>query len=62
MEASFLGSFYAPRGLRPGLGAASPPSRAALWLMRWEWFRIYFESGMVKLGRASRSGATSRRW
>jgi hypothetical protein len=49
MEASFLGWFYAPRGLRPGLGAASPPSRAALWLMRWEWFRIYFESGLVKL-------------
>jgi len=49
MEASFLGLFYAPGGLRPGLGAASPPSRAALWLMRWEWFRIYFESGLVKL-------------
>ena len=41
--------FYAPRGLRPGLGAASPPSRAALWLLRWEWFRIYFVSGVVKL-------------
>jgi lipase maturation factor 1 len=49
MEASFLGFFYAPRGFWPGLGAASPPSRAALWLMRWEWFRIYFESGVVKL-------------
>ena len=49
MEASFLGLFYAPRGLRPRLGAASPPSRASLWLMRWEWFRIYFESGLVKL-------------
>jgi len=49
MEASFLAFFYAPRGLRPGLGAASPPSRASLWLMRWEWFRIYFESGLVKL-------------
>jgi len=49
MEASLLGWFYAPRGLRPGLGAASPPSRAALWLMRWEWFRIYFMSGVVKL-------------
>jgi lipase maturation factor len=49
MEASFLTFFYAPRGLRPKLGAASPPSRAALWLVRWEWFRIYFESGVVKL-------------
>ena len=49
MEASFLGLFYAPGGLRPGLGAASPPSRASLWLLRLEWFRIYFESGLVKL-------------
>ena len=49
MEASLLGFFYAPRGLRPRLGGASPPSRASLWLMRWEWFRIYFESGIVKL-------------
>src|SRR5262249_2927023 len=42
MEASALSLFFAPRGLRPGLGAASPPSRASLWLLRWEWFRIYF--------------------
>jgi hypothetical protein len=48
MEASLLGFFYAPRGL-PRLGATSPPSRASLWLLRWEWFRIYFESGLVKL-------------
>src|SRR5262249_18497142 len=49
MEASALSLFFAPRGLRPGLGAASPPSRASLWLLRWEWFRIYFQSGIVKL-------------
>ena len=49
MEASLLGWFYAPRGFRPGLGAASPPSRASLWLLRLEWFRIYFESGLVKM-------------
>ena len=49
MEASLFGLFYAPRGLRPGLGAASPPSRASLWLLRFEWFRIYFQSGVVKL-------------
>ncbi len=49
MEASVLGFFFAPRGLRPKLGAESPPSRASLWLLRWEWFRIYFESGLVKL-------------
>ena len=32
----------------PGWGE-SPPSRASLFLLQWEWFRIYFESGMVKL-------------
>jgi lipase maturation factor 1 len=26
-----------------------PPSRAAVFLLQWEWFRIYFESGLVKL-------------
>lgn len=49
LEAAFLSLFFAPRGLRPGLGADSPPSRASLFLLRWEWFRIYFESGLVKL-------------
>ena len=41
--------FFAPRGLLPGWGASHPPSRASLFLLQWEWFRIYFESGMVKL-------------
>jgi hypothetical protein len=49
LEASLLSLVLAPSGLRPRLGAASPPSRAAFWLLRWEWFRIYFESGLVKL-------------
>lgn len=49
LEAGFLSLFFAPRGLRPGLGTAHPPSRASLFLLRWEWFRIYFESGVVKL-------------
>jgi hypothetical protein len=49
LEAAFLCLFFAPRGLRPGLGADQPPSRASLFLLRWEWFRIYFESGVVKL-------------
>ncbi len=49
LEAAFLCLFFAPRGLRPGLGADQPPSRAGLFLLRWEWFRIYFESGIVKL-------------
>jgi hypothetical protein len=49
LEAAFVSLFFAPRGWRPGLGAATPPSRASLFLLRWEWFRIYFESGVVKL-------------
>src|ERR1700755_2185378 len=49
LEAGFLALFFAPRGLMPGLGAGTPPSRASLFLLQWEWFRIYFESGMVKL-------------
>jgi len=49
LEAGFIALFFAPRGLRPGWGSASPPSRASLFLLQWEWFRIYFESGMVKL-------------
>ena len=30
-------------------GENDPPSRASRFLLQWEWFRIYFESGMVKL-------------
>jgi lipase maturation factor 1 len=49
MQAGLASVLLAPRGVRPGLGADSPPSRAAVWLLRWEWFAIYFESGLVKL-------------
>ena len=49
LEAGFLSIFFAPRGLRPKLGATSPPSSFSLFMLRWEWFRIYFESGIVKL-------------
>jgi lipase maturation factor 1 len=49
LEAGFLALFFAPPGLRPGLGYRHPPSRASLFLLQWEWFRIYFESGLVKL-------------
>ena len=49
LEAGFLSLFFAPSGLRPGWGAHSPAPRASLFLLQWEWFRIYFESGMVKL-------------
>ncbi len=49
LEAGFLAMFFAPPGVRPGLGYSHPPSRASLFLLQWEWFRIYFESGLVKL-------------
>src|SRR6202451_2761384 len=49
LEAGFIALFFAPSGLRPGLGRAHPASRASLFLLLWEWFRIYFESGAVKL-------------
>jgi hypothetical protein len=49
LEAGFISLFFAPAGLRPGLSRAHPASRASLFLLQWEWFRIYFESGAVKL-------------
>ena len=49
LEAGFLSIFLAPSGFLPGWGAKHPPMRAAILLLLWEWFRIYFESGVVKL-------------
>ena len=49
LEAGFISLFFVPPGFRPRLGASHPPSRASLFLLQWEWFRIYFESGVVKL-------------
>src|SRR5271155_1535816 len=49
LEAGFLSLFLAPSGFRPGLAVARPPVRAALYLVLWEWFRIYFESGVAKI-------------
>jgi lipase maturation factor 1 len=49
LEAGFLALFFAPRGFWPGWGAQSPPVRASLFLLQYEWFRIYFESGIGKL-------------
>ena len=43
LEAAFLSLFLFPRGKK------LPPSYAAIFLLRWEWFRIYFESGLVKI-------------
>jgi hypothetical protein len=49
LEAGFIALFFAPPGFRPGMGAASRPCRASLFLLLWEWFRIYFESGVAKI-------------
>src|ERR1700745_210382 len=49
LEAGFISLFVAPPGLRPGLAAAHPASRASHFLLQWEWFRIYFESGIAKI-------------
>jgi len=49
LEAGFLSVFLAPPGFRPRLGASSPPVRASIFLLLWEWFRIYFESGIAKM-------------
>jgi predicted DCC family thiol-disulfide oxidoreductase YuxK len=49
LETGFLGIFLAPRGLRPGLGLAAPPSAAALFVLRWTLFRLMFMAGAVKL-------------
>jgi hypothetical protein len=49
LEAGFLSLFVAPGGFWPGLGRKSLEIRAAWLLLLWEWFRIYFESGAVKL-------------
>ena len=49
LEAGFICLFFAPTGFLPGFGRRSLPVRASLFLLLWEWFRIYFESGVVKL-------------
>jgi len=41
LEAAFLSLFLGRKHQRP--------SYAAIFLLRWEWFRIYFESGLVKI-------------
>jgi hypothetical protein len=41
LEAAFFSLFLGKR--------REPPTRAAVFLLQWEWFRIYFESGLVKI-------------
>jgi hypothetical protein len=49
LETGFISLFLAPHGTRPGLGADDSPSRFSRFMLEWEWFRIYFESGVGKL-------------
>jgi hypothetical protein len=49
LEGGFISLWFAPPGLRPGLGSSHAPSRFSRFLLQWEWFRIYFESGLVKI-------------
>jgi hypothetical protein len=49
LEAGFISLFFVPGGFSPGWGNSRLAPRASLFLLLWEWFRIYFESGVVKL-------------
>jgi len=49
LEAGFLSLFLAPSGFRPRFAKHNPPMRAGVFLLLWEWFRIYFESGIAKI-------------
>jgi hypothetical protein len=49
LQAGVAAVLLAPPGVRPRLAEWSPPSWASVWLLRWEWFSIYFGSGLVKL-------------
>jgi Lipase maturation factor len=55
LAAGFLSLFLSPPGFWPGFGRRHPPSRANLFLLLWVWFRIYFESGVVKILSGDRS-------
>ncbi len=49
LEAGFIALFFAPSGFRPKWGENASYPRASLFLLLWEWFRIYFESGVAKI-------------
>ena len=49
LETGFLAIFFAPLQLLPRRPAGeAPPSRIALWLLRWLLFRLMFASGCLK--------------
>jgi len=49
LEAGILSLFFVSPRLRPGWGEVHPPSRASLFLLQWECFRIYLGSGIAKI-------------
>ena len=49
LETALLCIFFAPAGLRPGLGSKSPPRAIATFMLRWLLFRIMFGSGLIKV-------------
>lgn len=55
LEAGFISLFFAPPGFWPRLAPGNGPSRFSMFLLQWEWFRIYFESGVVKLASGDQS-------
>jgi len=49
LETGLLFIAFAPSGLRPGIGAASPPLPIAVFAVRWLLIRIMLESGLGKI-------------
>jgi hypothetical protein len=49
LETGFLAILFAPPGWRPGRDREPPPSRLALWLLRFLLIRLMLCSGLVKL-------------
>lgn len=49
LETGFLAIFFAPLRVLPRFASETPPSRLALWLLRWLLFRLMCGSGVVKL-------------
>jgi hypothetical protein len=55
LEAGFLSLFFAPSGFLPGLSKMNALSQASFLLLLWEWYCVYFESGVVKIASGDKS-------
>jgi len=49
LEAALLSIPFAPAGLRPGMGAQSPPRPIAVFAVRWLLVRLMLTSGLIKI-------------